>query len=280
VISELPQDHAGRALAAWQNARPDLDLSPAHVLARMRRLSSLVEPQLEVLLGRYGLNHAAFDTLSTLRRGGPPYTMSARELAAQCLRTPATLTARIARLVHDGLVDRSNHPNDGRGVLITLTDRGRQLIDEVAPTYLEAEKQLLSGLEDTERDALAQILHQLLLSFEGFDTTSRSGRFTGALPRLGLWLESLHTSAELRRSVGLPYRRGMVVASVDPRGPGARAGLAPGDLIVEVDDTPLRALPVINERLSLTEKGRVVVRLIRRGDEEHRVEVIIPTTNL
>ena len=44
---------------------------------------SLLEPALDPPLARYGLNHAAFDTLSTLRRAGRPYTMSARDLAAQ-----------------------------------------------------------------------------------------------------------------------------------------------------------------------------------------------------
>lgn len=274
--TSLPLDHAGRALAAWQEARADLDLSPAYVLARVRRLMSLLEPALEPPLARYGLNHAAFDTLSALRRAGPPYTLSARELAEQCLRTPATLSARIARLCEDGMVSRAPDPNDGRGVLISLTDAGLHLIDRVAPVYLATEKLLLSGIDDDQLTALAEILHALLLSFEGFeDTTTDDGHKVGRVPRLGLLLESLHTTLQMRRAVGVSERIGLLVASVVAGGPADAAGLAQGDLIVQVDGTTMRSIPQVNHYLDQKRDGLVQVTVAREGRPDVRLDVTL-----
>jgi DNA-binding MarR family transcriptional regulator len=270
----LPLDHAGRALTAWQEARPDLDLSPAFVLARVRRLMSLLEPALEPPLAGYGLNHAGFDTLSALRRAGPPYTLSAHDLAAHCLRTPATLSARIARLCKDGLVTRAPDPNDGRGVLISLTESGLQLIDAVAPAYLATEKLLLAGIDDTQRDALAEILHVLLLSFEGFDEPGGETA-TGQVPKLGAQLKSLHATLSMRRAVGVKDRIGLLVDSVSPGGPASMAGLARGDLVVAIDGQTVRSLPQVNHLIDRA-AGAVTVTVAREGKRDRQVTVSLP----
>lgn len=276
-MSQLPLDHTGQILKAWHEGRPDLDLAPAQVLARMRRLMGLLEPLLEAQLSRFGLNHAAFDTLSALRRIGPPYRMIASDLAMQCLRTQATLTTRIARLERDGLVHRSADPGDGRAVIIGLTERGLQLIDEAAPVYLEAERLLLSGLDETEHDQLARILQRLLLTFEGYDADLGNGRHAGAVPALGMWLESLHRSMQLRRAVGLPDRPGLIVAAVAPGGPAQQAGLAPGDLLVAVGGSPANSVPILNHHLDGAKQraGRrtVKVTFARQGDADRTTTV-------
>ncbi|WP_432974673.1 MarR family transcriptional regulator [Dactylosporangium sp. CA-233914] len=279
-MSQLPLDHTGQALHAWHQRRPDLDLAPAHAMARMRRLMSLLEPLLEAPLARFGLNHSAFDTLSALRRNGPPYHMTASELATQCLRTQATLTTRIARLERDGLVTRSADPDDGRAVIISLTDRGLQLIDEAAPTYLETERLLLTGLDNTERDQLAQTLQRLLLTFEGYDTDLGHNQHTAAVPTLGIWLESLHRSIQLRRTVGLPDQPGMIVVAVDPDSPAQRAGLTSGDLLVAVGGSPARSVAILNQHLDTAiqqgSEHTIEVQFVRQGDEDRTATVPLP----
>lgn len=276
-MSQLPLDHTGRALKAWHEGRPDLDLAPAHALARMRRLMSMLEPLLEVPLARYGLNHAAFDTLSALRRIGPPYQMTASELATQCLRKQATLTTRIARLEREGLVLRASDPNDGRAVMISLTARGLQVIDEAAPVYLEAERLLLTGLDHPERDQLSAILQRLLLTFEGYDVDLGNGQHVGAVPVLGVWLESLHRSMQLRRAVGLPDRPGLIVAAVASDGPAEHAGLTPGDLLVAVGASPTTSVPILNHELGAAAQGArakaAKVTFARQGDADRTATV-------
>ena len=49
---------------------------------------------------------------------------------------------------------------------------------------------------------------------------------------LGIGLVPAEVAARLRASVGLPPRTGLLVRSVDPAGPAARAGVQEGDLVV------------------------------------------------
>ena len=64
--------------------------------------------------------------------------------------------------------------------------------------------------------------------------------------------------------LGLPEERGALVQSVEPKGPAARAGLEPGDVIVEYDGKPVRSS---DELVQMVVNGRpgsqVSVQVIR-----------------
>ena len=51
-------------------------------------------------------------------------------------------------------------------MLVTLTGKGAQLFDRIAPVHLRNEDILLSALTDAERDQLAGLLRKLLVGFE------------------------------------------------------------------------------------------------------------------
>ena len=51
-----------------------------------------------------------------------------------------------------------------RGVLITLTDEGRALIDRVTEAHMANEARLLEGLSEADRDRLAGLLRELALT--------------------------------------------------------------------------------------------------------------------
>ncbi|MBN3723291.1 MarR family transcriptional regulator [Burkholderia sp. Ac-20379] len=72
------------------------------------------------------------------------------------------LTSRTVRgLEERGLVAREADENDGRGVVITLTDAGRTLVAQVFPVADERNARLLSCLTKAERDLLPGILEKL-----------------------------------------------------------------------------------------------------------------------
>ena len=64
-------------------------------------------------------------------------TGSARmgDLAEQLLSLPSRVTRQIRRLETAGLVRRDASPDDGRGVLATITKDGRALVEEAMATY-------------------------------------------------------------------------------------------------------------------------------------------------
>ena len=164
-------DEVDALLAAWQRERPDLDTSPLAVLSRVTRLARLLDLARRSSFTDHDLDIGEFDVLTALRRAGAPYQLSAGALGASTMVTSGTMTHRIDRLAVRGLVTRLRDPNDGRGVIVQLTDLGKRRVDEALTSLLKAEHDLLSHLNSNDRDTLARLLRTLLLPLEEEDRT-------------------------------------------------------------------------------------------------------------
>ena len=90
-------------------------------------------------------------------------------------------------------------------------------------------------------------------------------------PRLGVAIAPAHLARRLRRSVGLPERDGLLVREVEDGSPAARAGIAQGDLIVEVAGTPATDVDALVE--AIASAGTPYEVRIVRGTEERSVTV-------
>jgi serine protease Do len=95
------------------------------------------------------------------------------------------------------------------------------------------------------------------------ETTSR--------PRLGVGIAPSHVARGLRRAVGLPDAEGLLVRHVEEDSPAATAGLAEGDLIVEVAG---RAIAGVDELYDVLESAgdQFDIKLLR-GTEDRQVTV-------
>ncbi len=78
----------------------------------------------------------------------------------------AGITSRIDRLEHRGLVRRLDDPDDRRGVIIELTDEGRDVVDEAVAALAISDRQLLERLDPAEVDQLEGLLRKLLALLE------------------------------------------------------------------------------------------------------------------
>jgi len=158
-------DRAGRAIAQWQKERPDLDVSPMAVLGRLGEAASMVSrDHLAPVFARFGLQHGEFDVLATLRRAGSPFSLTPTALYEATMVTSGAMTNRLDRLEKAGLIRRVPHPTDRRGLLVQLTEEGRELIDRAVEAHVENEHAILSGLEPEERQRLAELLEKLIAS--------------------------------------------------------------------------------------------------------------------
>jgi DNA-binding MarR family transcriptional regulator len=160
------EDHVTSILAQWAAERPDLDASPMGIIGRISRLSLVVEKELEPVFVQWGLNHWSFDMLATLRRTGAPYRLSPTELFRSMMVTSGTMTNRIDRLAEKGLVRRVPDPEDRRGILVELTDQGRELIDSVLISHVANEARLLQPLSSEEQSTLTVLLSKWLSTLE------------------------------------------------------------------------------------------------------------------
>lgn len=154
-------DDVDRIVAAWRRERPDLDVTPLHVLSRITRLARRLDLARGSAFDSHGLEGWEFDVLSALRRAGSPYQLSPGQLVAETLVTSGTMTNRVHRLEQRGLVARSADPVDRRGVIVTLTRTGRDLVDAALADLLAHERALLGPLGADEREVLAGLLRRL-----------------------------------------------------------------------------------------------------------------------
>ena len=159
-------DEVDRIVDAWARERSDLDFSPPQVLSRVARLARHLERARRTAFAASDLELWEFDVLSALRRAGAPYQLSPKALLQQTLVSSGTMTNRIDRLVTRTLVERRTDPNDGRGILVVMTEEGRERVDAAISTLLEAESELLDRLPKAEQERLSALLRKLSLDFD------------------------------------------------------------------------------------------------------------------
>lgn len=151
-------------LAQWARERPDLDSSPMGIIGRVNRLHQILGRGVGDLLAEYDLERWEFDVLATLRRSGAPYQLTAKELVRMMMVGSAAMTNRVDRLVRKELVHRRADPASRRRVLVSLTDKGLDLVNGAVEGHLANEARLLDGLSAEEQAQLVALMRTLLLS--------------------------------------------------------------------------------------------------------------------
>lgn len=162
-------DEVDEVVGAWQRERPDLPVAPMHIWSRILRLSLHLDDARRAAHVSHRLEGWEFDVLAALRRAGEPYALNPGALLRETHVTSGTMTNRVDRLVDRGFVRRQADPRDGRQVLVVLTAAGKEVVDAALGSLLEAEEQLLSGLNEAQRTQLSDALRQLLVSQEQRD---------------------------------------------------------------------------------------------------------------
>ena len=88
--------------------------------------------------------------------------LSAREVAERTAMDKVAVSRALARLVAAGRVSRTTHQGDKRRSVLSLTQAGWAMHDEVAPMARQREREVLAKLDADERRWLERILGKLL----------------------------------------------------------------------------------------------------------------------
>lgn len=155
-------DGVDRIIEQWAAERPDLGTEPMRVFGRIYRLARVSGDAVEKAYAAYGIGRAEFDVLATLRRSGEPFELSPGALAGSMMLSSGGTTARLDRLEKAGLVTRVPSPTDRRGVLVRLTGRGREIIDQAVAAGLAEQARLLSHMSPDRVRELATLLREAL----------------------------------------------------------------------------------------------------------------------
>lgn len=94
------------------------------------------------------------------------------------------------------------------------------------------------------------------------ETALSGGSASAARPWLGV--KTQEVTADIARTLGLDRPEGVLVTDVYPDGPGARAGLKQGDLILSIDGQPVNDESTLNYRVATHGAGDEVSLVVRR----------------
>ena len=94
------------------------------------------------------------------------------------------------------------------------------------------------------------------------ETAVAGGQVSQVRPWLGI--KTQEVSADIARSLGLDRPQGVLVTDVFPDGPGAKAGLKQGDLILAIDGQPLNDESTLTYRIATRRNGDDVALTVRR----------------
>ncbi len=160
-------DVIDRVMAAWKEARPDLDPSPLALVGRVIVLAQHLERSVEEALEKHHLTLGQFDILATLRRNGPKGGLTPTQLLESVMLSSGGMTARLDMLTKHGLIYRKTDPKDRRKVVVELTAKGRRMIDAATRTRFTEATESLPPLTPTERKTLAELLRRWLAQVAG-----------------------------------------------------------------------------------------------------------------
>jgi len=162
-------DRVDRAIEQWRETWPELETDAFGVVGRIMLISRHLEARGTDTLRDFDLPTGEFDVLATLRRKGAPYALSMSELCRDVILTSGGMTHRIDRLVKRGLVTRAHDPDDRRSVIVTLTERGRGIVECALLDKVHTAVEQLGPLSGEESRLLQDLLRRLLLHLEPDD---------------------------------------------------------------------------------------------------------------
>jgi len=88
--------------------------------------------------------------------------LSAVEVAARTMLDKVAVSRAVTKLIKAGRIDREFADADRRRSILTLSEEGRKVHDEIAPLALEMEADLLHGLSDEQIESLNVVIERLL----------------------------------------------------------------------------------------------------------------------
>jgi DNA-binding MarR family transcriptional regulator len=147
--------------AAWRRELPGVRADSIEIITPVWRIAKLLADERRRTLAALGIDPSTLDLLSVIRRAGPPYELTTREITRRTLITAGGVSQRVARAEQAGLVARSPSAASRRAVSVRLTPAGHALIESAVRGLLDHEASLTAALSPGEGATLAGLLAKL-----------------------------------------------------------------------------------------------------------------------
>lgn len=129
-----------------------LNLSTLVVFSRAENIIHKLEYE---TIKESGLTVAQFAVLEALYNKG---NLRIQEIIEKILTTSGNITVVIKNLEKDELVKKNPDPRDKRAAIISITDKGKEIIEGILPKHIENINKIFNILSDQEKIILKDIL--------------------------------------------------------------------------------------------------------------------------
>jgi DNA-binding MarR family transcriptional regulator len=124
----------------------------------LAQLSFLVHNTLAEIAGQHDLSIIQTRLLGVLRDREPTMNALGRHLGLD----KSSISGLVDRAQRRGLVIRTASAIDRRAFQVSITDAGRQLVEQVAASFAERIELFVAGLPDTDRQLLSRLAAQIV----------------------------------------------------------------------------------------------------------------------
>ncbi|MFD3747992.1 MarR family winged helix-turn-helix transcriptional regulator [Nocardia sp. NPDC058633] len=133
----------------------------SYILMRQR-----LDAALAAGLAEHRLSMADYELLVPLS-AAPDECLRAKELAAAVCWDKSRLSKQLARMATRGLVDRVTAEDDARGIVVSLTDAGREILRRAAPEHVELVREMfVDRMTDAESAAIRSLAEKVIAAGE------------------------------------------------------------------------------------------------------------------
>lgn len=131
-------------------------ISMSRVINTLRRENNKLILKHDITLGQFAVMEALYS------KG----RLSTGEVMEKILSTSGNIPVIVKNLEKDGFITRKQDESDKRRFILDLTDKGKDLMDEIVPENLKFMDELISLWDDDEKEELIILMNKFRRKYE------------------------------------------------------------------------------------------------------------------
>lgn len=135
----------------------NIEINGKFIIALSRSLQS-IHRKSEILFSEKQITMAQFTVLEALYHKGD---LTIGQLIEKVLSTSGNMTVVVRNLEKQQLVKRNRHPSDKRSYIITLTNKGKEIIQELYQEHMESVDTALKMVSNEDKEKVINILKNI-----------------------------------------------------------------------------------------------------------------------
>ena len=101
--------------------------------------------------------------------------LNQKELAEKTCVKPSTITIMLRKMEKSGLIEKKTDKNDRRIYIVSLTEKGSDIVKKLSSLIENLEENSLKGISEEEQDILFRLLDKILTNLKQLNNKQESG---------------------------------------------------------------------------------------------------------